>query len=624
MQSLTFAQPVESTRGASLPRSTADWAVYAFILVMGVFQFTHYLRTVDFVTDAGYPDLARSIVEQHSYQLSLLPETTLPPGLPFLLALVGWFAGFTPAVMFRVIAVCSTFGWIAAYELLRRVEGRGLAAAACLLLASSPPLFGFNTVVVFPEMPYLLVSMFALLLALKIDRADPGRALVGWVLLLGCALALAVLIRSVGVALLMGLVIWCAVSLFVVPELGRRRMRRFLIPLALGIAAQVGWSAWAQHHQTLEWQLPGYPQSYVSQLRVKNGHYPELGMAHLSDIPSRVGRNIVTRTAGFTQLLTRHYISPFWSSPAIAGVLLLVALGLASSLHCGGQLHDWYFLCYEFIFVLWPWDYRDRFLLPVLPLACLYLWRGVRELKYQSIRQPKLVDLCMLVVGLLLGLTSALFAWGRVAFSTDVQHTHGDFHQAAAATVFWFALAAVGIAMLMFHSSRKSSEGALPFARLRPIVELWTPRVLRFVAIAAIAVLVLTGTRTIAAIGRANTHPEITKQDLYPEMEAAEWIHANEPSTPVLMAREPDFVYHYTGARVVWFPPISDPKVLMDGIQRHHAEVIVVAHHQRSYWLPPEDACFLLLQQAYPNAFRLIHQGPDNWVYEVASSEDGN
>ncbi len=76
-----------------------------------------------------------------------------PPAFTLILAVVGLFWGLSPATLFPVIAVSATLALLVAYELLRRVEGRGVAAATCLLLASSPVLFAFNTAVVYPEMP---------------------------------------------------------------------------------------------------------------------------------------------------------------------------------------------------------------------------------------------------------------------------------------------------------------------------------------------------------------------------------------------------------------------------------------------------------------------------------------
>jgi len=614
-------------REGTTPKATpgpnlADWVFYALILLMGAIQFICYPHASDFVNDPGYPDLARAILEQHKYQFDFLPMTTLPPGLPLLLALVGKFWGLSPAVQFRVIALSTTLGLIVAYYLLRRVEGRGLALGVCLLFGSSPVLFGFCTALIFPEMPYFLASMVALLLAVKIDRTERAKVPIAWMLLLGLVLIMAVLIRSVGIALLAGLGAWIVVSLFVAPEMGRRRLKRFLLPLVLGLIAQFGWSVWAGGHQVLEWQLLGYPQSYMSQVIVKNGQHPELGVAKLGDIPSRVGRNIVTRTAGFDQILTRHYIGPFWSSPAIFGMLILVVLGLADSFRKGGELHDWYFLWYEAIFLVWPWDYRDRFVFPVVPLACLYLWRGLRVFQYHSIRRPKAVGVGLIVSGSILCVTSVAFAYRVLAFTVETGHTRGDHLQPLAAAFFWAVLAAMGFFMLKFPSLGGSADKSTPpwYGRIGGLEKFFS---LRLATALGIALLVGVGMKAQIGEARHNLNMDARQEASYGEIQAADWIRTHEPPDRVVMARDQDMFFHYTGGRrVVWFPPISDPNVLMEGIRRHHVGVIVVVNPPLKYWLPTEDVCFQLLAQAYGSAFQLVHRDPKFQVYEVALPTD--
>ena len=619
MKPLISSLSVLAVREARLVRSIADWAVYVFIVLIGAFQLLHYPHAADFLTDVTYPDLARSILDKGSYQIGLLPQTTLPPGWPFVLALVGRFFGITPAVAFGVIAVSTVMGLIAAYELLRRVGGRGIATIACLLLASCPSMFGFNTDVVFPEMAYLFASMAALLLTLKIDRTQRGPRLVFWVLLLAATLVLAVLIRSVGIALLVGLMSWTAVSLLTAPKTGRRRLIKFALPLALGLAAQFSWSMWAQHHQSLEWQLPGYPGSYFSQLAVKNGQDPELGLAHVTDIPSRIGRNLVTRAAGFSRLLLRRNVSLFWSSPAIVGLLLVIAVGLISSLRNGGQLYDWYFLWYECIFMVWPWDYRERFVYPIVPLACLYLWRGGKAMKHYLISQPRSAGLAFALLGTLLCISSAAFALRLASFPVSQDHVRGDHLQTIAATAFWGLMALVGLAVVILQHNNH-----VAFAHMVRAAESALSLPLLLVVSVGVAYLVGTGVKTIVAIGHNRLNPDVTKESNYPELEASDWIRAHEPQNIVIMAGNDDFVFHYAHDPTVWFPPISNPKVLMDGIQRYHVAIVLVTDRGPSYWLPSGVDCFHALVHAYPGVFHLVHSGPDNSVYEVESAIEKN
>jgi hypothetical protein len=583
--------------------SSTDFVVFCLIIFLGALHFAYYPRASDFMNDAMYPDLARSLLYHRSYQFDFLPETTLPPGLPLILATVGWLAGFSPAISFHVIALCTTLGLIAAYELLRRVESRTLAAAACLLFGASPSLFRFDTQLIFSEMPYFLVSMIVLLLAFKINQTKANKVPVGWMVLLSIGVALAVLIRSVGIALLIGLCT-CSLARFLVgPRTNRRRLGWFLIPLALGLTAQLTWMNWAHHHQTIEWQLPGWPQSYLAQIKVKNGNIPEMGTAHLSDLPGRIAENLVQRTVLVDQVLTGRSITQFWSSPAVFGVLVLVLIGLASSFRDGGHLHDWYFLWHEATYLLWPWSTEERFLYPVVPLACLYLWRGIKALNQYVKREPRTLGLCFTCLGTLLTVGSAEYAisiFRHTSFMVNRDHLQG-----MAAVVFWGALTVIGLEMFSARAFARGGELAIPF--------------LRVAAVLVIGVIVCDGVIKEVHIGYDNMRSALAGT-FSPDIEAAEWIQTHEPADRVVMARKQDLVFHYSHHRVVWFPPISNPKVLMDGIHRHHIGVVVVAHHASSYWLPSEEDCFQELSHAYGKTFHLVHHDQDDWVFEVNPS----
>ena len=620
MRRLKLIPALDFAREASGYISATDLAVYACIIAVGAFQATHYLHTADFVYDASYVDLARSLLQTGSYQLRQLPQTTLPPGFSLILAAVGFFGGFSPAALLPVIAVFSTAGLLVTYEFLHRVESRPLAAAACLLFASSPSLFGFITSFVYPELPYFFFSMVALLLALGIERCESTRSSMPRIVLLAVVLISAVLVRSVGIALLFALAAWIAVSLLVSPQLGRRRLARFWLPLLLSVCAQAGWSLWAHAHETLEWQLPGYPESYLSQVRMKDGHQPQSGMATPGDIAKRVFQNVFLTTVGFVRMLTRRYVSRFWASPAIVTVLLLVGVGLAASFRGGGSLHDWYFLVYEIIFALWPWNFTERFLFPVFPLVCLYLWRGAKEFRNLVEQESRVLGLCLSVLGSSLGLASAGFASGLLRFVHDAEHPRGDHLQPFAAIGFWLAVALLGVWLLMLsrRGPRSTKRGILH--HLSILASGKALLAIRATAIAAFGLFVAVGTSQAMAIGRQNLFPDISRFSGYPMVQAAEWIRTHEPPGRVVFARDADFIFHYAGHPVVWFPPIPDPRILMDGIRKYRVSVILVMHHDQNYWLPSESTCFQALLSAYGSDFRLVHQGVDSRVYEVSSA----
>ncbi len=608
------------------PGLVADILVYVAILVLGVLQFECCLRTPDVVNNATYIDLARSLVQTGSYQFDFRPETMLPPGFPALLAAVYWLGGSGVHILLRLMALCATGGIMVSYELLRRVEGRLLAAAACLLLASAPDFFAIATQDVFSDVPYFLISTIVLLVALKMERNPPIKGRTGWIFILGATLSAALLVRSIGIALVAAIGTWMVVSWLASRDLGRRRFRYLLIPLILGCGAQFTWSQWASSRQTYEWQLGGWPRPYLSQLLVKDGNFPEHGMATWRDIPGRVERNLTVRAAELDELLlTREWVNPFWGSPAIIGVILLIVIGLATSLYNrGGQLHDWYFLWHEFMYLVWPWDFEMRFLIPVAPLACLYFWRGAKVLRNLTVSQPGIAGMCFVLLGVLLGSDSAVVA------------IHVRRLQPLAATLSWGFLAFTGGSVLVARSLKQSPFFATVLAKLERLHNPKYVLVPKAALLLVFAAVLGHGAAMEMKIGQENLSYDVTKGPFYPDIEAAHWIQANEPPDAVVMARKHDLIYHYSGHRVIWFAPISDPDVLMDGIRRHHVSLVVVVHRKdsrntddagravpKSYWLPADESCFRILQQHYGSSFRLVHQGPDHWIFAVVGPRLG-
>jgi uncharacterized membrane protein YidH (DUF202 family) len=229
--------------------------------------------------------------------------------------------------------------------------------------------------------------------------------------------------------------------------------------------------------------------------------------------------------------------------------------------------------------------------------------------------------MCLVLIGSLLSLSSAGFALRVMTFPVNMRHALADRVEPVAAALFWALLTVLGVAILAYPALRRLWFGA-ELVRLRRLAESEAPILLRFALVLGVALLIGSGARQIVITGRGNLRPDITQTALYPEIEASAWILAHESSRRVIMAREPEFVFHYTHRRVVWFPPISDPKVLMDGIRRHRVDVVIVAHHSPSYWLPPEDDCFQALLHVYGNSFQLRHEGTDNWVCEVLPPQD--
>ena len=190
-----------------------DVMVYLALIGLGLLAVVLSCRASDFVGDAYYFELARSIVKGTGYVFDFRPQTMVPPGFPYLLALMTMVIGTSYVVLVRSMAVFYTLALIAIYKVLRSEEGRWVAAGTCLLLGSSPEVFQFSTRLVLSDMPYLCTSMTLLWLMMRLD-SDEGwswKRTICWVLS-GGLMVISVLMRSTGIALAGGILGWVLVS----------------------------------------------------------------------------------------------------------------------------------------------------------------------------------------------------------------------------------------------------------------------------------------------------------------------------------------------------------------------------------------------------------------------------
>ncbi len=585
----------------STRRNLVDIAMYAMLAALGAMQIILSRHVADFVGDVTYLELAKSILGGSGYGYNLKPETMLPPGFPYLLALLTVFLGTSYAVLVRTMAVFTTLALVFAYEILRSQSGRKVAAAICLLVGSSPIIFRFSTTLVFSDLPYFFSSMMLLWALMRLELAHgQGWKRASWWLLCFVLVIASVLLRSTGTALLGGVLGWLAVSALKDRALCKSRLQVFLPLVIVGMLAQMGWMHWAVEHQFSEWPIHGYQENYLSQLRIKNGNDPELGLATWKDVLERPFQNADDRGAELWTLIARKSVASAWYSPMSSVPVVLVLLGLGLTFwEDGGGISEWYFLSYEAMYLFWPWNFEERFFLPVAPLACLYLWRGgTLLLRFARAKPGKVVGICIACAAI--GITSTAI-WGR-----RFEHP-----QPRLCIAMW---ALIAVASALFWVVGRKKVESFPIASRRPLSSVWRAGVTF-----AVACLFVLGVRSQVRLGIGNLHFRVEDDSFYPDREAAQWIRENSPPSAVVMARKDDIVYHYGHRRVIWFPPSSDPELLMNGVRKYNVQYIVVAAGNDNYWSPPASDCFALLSKAYPKAFALVHQSANESVYEVST-----
>jgi hypothetical protein len=590
-------------------RDWKDVAVYVFLIGLGAMEVFLARRSADFAAggDATYTELAKSILAGTGYGFNFKPETMLPPGFPYLLAWMTKVFGGSHTVLVSTMGVFTALALIFSYEALRRVENRAVGATICLLLGSSPVFFRFSTTLLYSDMPYFFSSMLLVWAIMHLDStvASKQSRTFWWFFCLIVLLA-TVIVRSTGIALLAGIIGWQTISALRDMTTAQRRLLVFGPLLILGMGVQMTWMHWALAHQYSEWPIHGYQENYLAQLRIKNGNDPELGMASWKDVLARPIQNADDRAAELWTLVTRKPIAPAWYSPTTALPIVLVLLGLGASFwKSGGGILEWYFLSYEAMYLFWPWSFEERFLLPVAPLACLYLWRGGVLAGRCASSRPRLLAAAGIAVAVA-GAASAL-VWGA-----HVQHP-----SARGCVAIWGLIALASAVLLLSNGKPNRTFSALAQKTLSlsgRAVPLW-----QALAGAVVIMLVVLGVAMQLRIGHENLHFHPEDSSLYPNIGAAQWLRENTASSAVVMAREDDIVYHYGERRVIWLPPSTDAQLLMGGIRRYHVQYVVVVNGYDSYWKPSADQCFDVVSKAYPASFQLVYQMPHADIYQVVA-----
>lgn len=587
---------------------TLDILACSVIIAFGIAEFFLYRRAPDFTgEDVAYVELAKSLLHNHAYAYNSVVERTQPPGFSIFLAALGSVLGFGYIALVRAMAVVSTLAFLLSYRLIRGSQGPGIAASACILLASAPSVFQVATRSLFPSYPYFITSVLFLLLVPKLEAAQSRKSKIGlWVALAILGMA-SVIIMSAGVALAGALLAWIVTSFLRGSSQARNRLKLFLPIAALGIVVQLAWMQ--QKGNKTDWDLPGYPGSYLSQLQLKSGNYPELGMATKQDLINRVEDNLAKRTALLGEMLLRHWVNPSLSAFGTAVPIALMLIGLASSiLTREAEIAAWYFLGYEFIYLLWPWTLEFRFYLPIAPLACLFVFKGASTFLRWCRKYPVGTGLICLPGFMLLAIHSA------------VRGLHGDATshlQRKASAVLWTA-AAVFSAVMIWKKSVPALDRMI--SRIYRAVRFGGSRdvtLLQAGVAMVVALLIFAGSFAAYDIAKDNVSFDAARLYSTPDIQAALWIRNHTDPDTVVAARRVPLTYHYSQRRVFWFPPILRPEAMMAGIRANHIRYITVIDRDFSYYRPPDEYCFKLVSEAYPSAFRLAARNDQVRIYEV-------
>jgi len=324
-----------------------------------------------FYDDGIYLALARSLAEGHGYRhlyLPLAPAAVHYPVLyPALLAALWkvWPSFPANVALFRAAnaVFMGLFAAGSAWYLGRRVGLRPWASALLVAAAATAiPMLAVATVL-FSEPLFLVLTVAACWTADVAGTAAGRRALV-LAALAGLLAGLAVLCRSIGVAVVAGVVL---------ALLRGRRWRVALAALVPAMLCLAPWAAWVSAHRGgIDPAIAANYGSYGAFLT--QGGLRWLSARSVLDLARPLG----AITLGILPLAARAVVGVL-AAPILATGLVVLARRAPAA--------GWMTVVYLAIVFLWPYG-PDRFLWGILPWLAFAFVLGVRELVSASFRRP--------------------------------------------------------------------------------------------------------------------------------------------------------------------------------------------------------------------------------------------
>ena len=602
--------PASVSRDSGNRPGRFDAVIVLLLLLLGLFQVATVQRLESYWADSSvYMVAAHNLRASGSYEFDYKLETVYPPGFPLLLAGISAVMGSESYLAYvRAMPVFTTLALVVWYFVLRRSQGRAVAAACCLLAGTSAPLYEMVTRSVPSEAPFFLFSGIAVWCLMALETSEQRRVWVR-VFLVAClcfAVAMTVLLRSAGIALCAGLLAWAGIQAARRETRGSAPWRTAAIAAIVGAIAFACWIGWARSSENRDYQGQQMA-SYASQFAAKDPHQPELGQATPADFVLRMAANLPIQASHIARIATRAgYIVPVPYSPLTAISVTLLALGFAACAFDRRQaLVAWYFLAYFAVYLLWPFDEGPRFMLPVAPIALALMWQGTRFAGRLLRAWPA-------------GALGAITALGAILTAVALTSQRLPGFQAKLMMAFWpmLAMAALAAAVLAWRFGTARTAGLLTSLNgtlfSRPV---------RAGAAACLVVLCAAGVLQDTAEARANLAPDPAHFRHYSSADFSAWLGG--AGAGVVMAQQTDIVHRLSGRKTVAFPITRNPDLIVGTMKRETVRFLVVNDRVKSeYFFPIEEDRWRQVDRTYGPLFRMVHRGPGYRVFEFAPAPE--
>jgi hypothetical protein len=581
-------------------RKTTTTALLVLLAIGLIYPLTRP-RAFSYSNDSShYVGSARSLASGQGYVFDGTPETQYPPGLPLLIMPFVHaqtpFAGVDVSALYCFMAFFGIAGLLVSYLYLRSKE-EPYSLLLCLMIAANSTFYVASSTVM-SDVAYLVFSLGFLLWLDRCMRVQEKS--VAWWMLGLLLLVMALMLRTISVALVAGMM------LTIVVQRRRRRLARYqtvllAVLIAVGVVWTAGWMHWTSTHLV---KLYGgeLPRSYLGQLLMADPHHPDLGSSSAALLLWRLPLMALERAAQVAQLLTNGSWYPrALSSPVLFAVVVPCTLGWVQDLKSQTPLSACYVLCYFGVLLLWPFAEDPRFELPVIPLLLLYGVRGVRIVLGWAATKSRIVFAAVAFpLGGLFGGVLLLNMHAAVHGTSSFAWLTGDWSiQYKAAMLLWAAALLASFSVISLKPF-----GTRTLAGVR-----WT------LVIAYLAVYGFLGVRQIGDAAYSHVHPN-TEATLQADARRA-WFHANVGPGDAIMAEEAAGLALMTGHHTIEFPATSRASTFAAVLCRWEPRYVVIGDSTGyPYFLPQQPERMAIIQRVFPGGFRLVHEYVGGKIYE--------
>lgn len=347
-----------------------------FSILLSIFFILIYLLIFDTKIDlngdnAYYYMLGKALSTGEGYvnlnSINRTPNNHFPPGYPAIIATIFLFISNSIITIKIVNGIFLLLTVLMTYSLAKIVTGRAvIAAVSAIFILVNAHILRYSTIMM-TEIPFMFFAIFTILLFIRTDFNKPvlKNSYFYYSLL---TLVASYYIRSLGVALLAGFVLYLAIE----------RKWSYLFSYIIGAFVLV-----------LPWFLRGQQyggNSYLKQLKMVNPYRPEMGELDIGGLFSRILSNIERYITKEIPSSIFSFIDPEYSqSPGFVSWLIgLIILSLIIAGLWKLKRYRWLILGTVLgnfgILAIWPEVWIGiRFILPLIPILVICLLFGFKN-----------------------------------------------------------------------------------------------------------------------------------------------------------------------------------------------------------------------------------------------------